>query len=155
MAGRTTKAKRIFFSFLILIAFGVVPLTIAYNHGVTIHIEIVEPHGEIHYGDRIRLRCNVDGVDSYFLSWQCLRVTDDNDDTLSWEDLNFHDDEYEFILTKENVGYLYRVIVSTDIATYSTSSAETTTPTPSTGEYPSEEPEAVETLRVSEELEQR
>ena len=147
MAGRTTKAKRIIFSFLILIAFGIVPLTIAYNNGVTIHIEIAEPQGEIHYGDRVRLKCYVEGVSSYFVSWQCLRVTGDDDDSaLSWEDLYCYDDEYEFAMTKENMGYLYRVIVTADDEIYTTNSEETATPHPPMIHHPSEKPEVAETL---------
>ena len=153
MDRKTKKATRIVFAFLILLAFGIIPLTIAHNHGVTIHIDIVDPEGEIHYGDTVRLKCYVDGVESYFISWQCLPVTgDDDDNTLSWKDLYCYDDEYEFILTRDNVNYLYRVIVATDDETYSTNSGE---PTPSalpTDIHPSETPEVVEPLQFVEEI---
>ena len=153
MVRGTKKAKRIVFAFLILLAFGIVPLTIAHNHGVTIHIDIVDPEGEIHYGDTVRLKCYVDGVSSYFVSWQCLPVTgEDDDSTLSWKELYCYDDEYEFVLTKDNVNYLYRVIVAADDITYSTNSGEPTTPATPTDLHTSGRREVAEHLRFVEEI---
>ena len=76
MAGRKQgKIIRRIFAFIILIAFGIVPLSLSYDDGIGVHIEIIEPEGELHFNEPVRLKCFVDGLnDPYTIRWQCLKV---------------------------------------------------------------------------------
>ena len=99
------------FTFLLILALGIVPLTVSYNDGVSINIEIIEPDGIIHYGDTVKLRCNVGGIRvPYTIAWQYMT----GDENASWESLNCSDEIYEFVLTPENEDYYYRVLILCD-----------------------------------------
>lgn len=101
------------FAFLLVIAVGIVPVTVSHNDGVDIRIEIEEPKGMIHSGDEVTLRCHVDGLSyPYIIHWQY--VNSENNDTMQWQDIDCTGDTYRFVLTEENVGYYYRVIVTCD-----------------------------------------
>ena len=102
--------KQRIFTFLIIVAVGIMPISIAHNDGISIRIELIEPDGDIHFGDVIKLKCYVDGIDSeYLIQWQRLCVSDDIKSY--WKNLDCIGDEYSFVLSKENIKDLYRVVV--------------------------------------------
>ena len=99
------------FAFIVIIALGIAPLTISRNDSAGVHIEIVEPDGMIHYGDKVRLRCDVKGIRvPYTIAWQYM----ENDKDALWQSLDCTDEIYEFILTPENENYYYRVLIMCD-----------------------------------------
>ena len=111
--GTRNKIIKRIFVFIILVAFGIVPISLSYDDGVGVHIDIIEPEGELHFNEPVRLKCFVDGLDDpYTIRWQCLKVGFEDDNFIEqWEDIDCDEDEYEFILTPENINYYYRVLV--------------------------------------------
>ena len=77
-----------------------------------VYIEIVEPHGIIHIGDEIVLKCVVVGLDGqeYRIQWQYSEDLEEE----HYQDLDCTEEKYRFIATYENVGYYYRVHIITD-----------------------------------------
>lgn len=127
--GSRNKVIRRIFIFIILVAFGVVPVSMSYDDGVGIHIEIIEPDGDLQFDEPVKLKCFVDGIDEpYTIRWQFLKV-DSADDRVSdqWEDIDCSEDTYEFILTQESINYCYRVLVICNSREFS--SGGTVTPT--------------------------
>ena len=97
------------FAFLLIASLGVVPVSIAHNDGVDIHIEIVEPDGLIRFGDEVVLRCDISGLaESSIVQWQYM---DPDERITRWRVLDCTDRTYKYVLTRENVNYYYRVIV--------------------------------------------
>ena len=75
--------------------------------GVSVTIEIDTPVSMIRIGERITLRCIVEGYDTpYFIQWQY------SEDKEEWYDLPCYDEVYEFILTEENENLDDRVCIS-------------------------------------------
>lgn len=75
-----------------------------------VYIEVADPNRQIYYGDDVTLRCIIVGLENreYTIQWQyCADI--DNPEYL---DIDWHDNEYTFTATYDNVGYYYRVVVS-------------------------------------------
>lgn len=72
-----------------------------------VYIEFAEPHKPIHIGDEITLRCIVVGLDNkpYTIDWEY------SEDDQGYFDLDWHEPEYTFVVTYDNAGYYYRVVV--------------------------------------------
>ena len=75
-----------------------------------IEISIVSPDGIIYFGDEVTLACLVDGMEGmdYTLDWQYCVNEEDGD----FIDLDCHEPLYTFVITRENVHYCYRVVIS-------------------------------------------
>lgn len=99
------------FAFLLIVAVGIIPVSISHNDGVNIHIDIEEPEDTIRYGDDVVLRCSVSGLyRPYVIHWEYM--IPDNTGITQWEKLNCTGPTYKFVLTEENANYCYRVVVT-------------------------------------------
>lgn len=132
MAGRKPdKVIKYAFVFFIAVSFGIVPLSVSFNDNVGIRIEIAEPSGMLHFGDTVKLKCYISGIsEPYFIQWQYMSAPDGDlfeseiHKLPLWENAGSSDDIYEYVLTPENVGYLYRVVVCCPDRTYAASSTD-------------------------------
>ena len=101
-------------SIIVAIAFGVAsaatipePATPTDETVVFVCIELDTPLSQIKLGYPVSLRCIVDGMEEpYHIQWQ------HSYDKEEWADVSCEEEVYEFILTEENAGTYYRVIVS-------------------------------------------
>lgn len=108
--GKRNKVIKSIFVFMLLFAFGIAPISVSHNDDVSIHIGIVEPEGTLRFGEPVKLKCYVDGLNEpYTVHWQHIKAIDDN--VPLWEDIGCTEDTYEFILTEENANEYYRVLV--------------------------------------------
>jgi len=82
------------------------------ERNISVTIEMDTPVEEIQYGNPIRFRCVVNGLEKpYHIQWQYSHDADD------WLDLPCTDEIYEFILDEQNVDLYYRVVIRKSVET--------------------------------------
>lgn len=114
------------FAFLLVVAVGIIPVSISHNDGVNIHIDIEEPEDTIRYGDEVVLRCTVGGLyRPYLIHWEYM--IPNNTGITQWIDLGCTGYTYRFVLTEENANYCYRVVVTCNDEEYIASGFDTPT----------------------------
>lgn len=86
------------------------PIAAEQNIEPKIEISIASPYGKIHFGDEVTLMCSVEGMDGvdYTIDWQYCTCSERSD----FINLNCHELLYTFVITRENVDYCYRVVIS-------------------------------------------
>jgi len=75
-----------------------------------VYIEIDNPYKPIYIGDEVTLRCVMVGLvpEECDIRWEYCTDIDAED----YVDLDWHEVEYTFVTSYENVGYYYRVVVT-------------------------------------------
>ena len=97
-------------TFMILFIMQALSLTAPQNSDdISARIEMVTPQEKLRYGDEVELRCIVEGEDPDECSiyWQYLTGKDDY-----WRGMECTGERCVFILTEENAGYYYRVLIT-------------------------------------------